>query len=260
MQDTKPMTMEELKQKVPSAFATHPHESRSQRYSFIPTEKIVEDLNKLHWYPVTARQDHSKKTDGFQAHMLRFRKEFENIADRYTELVMLNSHNGRTRCKMFGGFCEVVCSNGLIIMTHQVNSSLNIMHLNYTFSDVQKIVGNIVTEADTQAENIKQYSSVLLDDEQRRVLAKTIAFKIYGQDARIDIDSLLNVRRSIQQDRNDLWTVWNVIQENVIKGGVKFLHDDNKITTSREVKNIRKEILSNLSLWAILTDSYKAFK
>jgi hypothetical protein len=256
----KSLTMDEVKQYAPSAFATHPHESRSQRYSFIPTERIIDDLAKMQWHPVSARQGRSKTTNGFQSHLLRFRREFDDIASRYTELVFLNSHNGQTRCRMYGGIFEVVCSNGLIIMTTQITSTLNILHLHYQFSDVQRIVSDIVAEANTQMNNIKLFSSVELDEEQRRTLAKTVAFRMFYHQTRVDIDSLLNVRRPIQQDKNDLWTVWNVMQENIMKGGVKFLHDDSKITTSREVKNIRREIDSNLTLWAILTDSYKAFK
>jgi hypothetical protein len=246
-----------LKQKVPSAFATHPHSSRSEKYSFIPTEKLIDDMSKMEWYPTYARQDGSKVNAGFQKHMLRFRKNFEEGLERYPELLLINSHNGRSRCIVYGGFIEAVCSNGLISVSLQSQSSFKILHMHYTFSNIESLVKNIIDDVNLQAKNIKNFIELELDETKKMWVAKQAASTLYPDQA-VQLPSLLNVRRP-SQERNDLWTVWNVIQENVIKGGVKFAHT-NKETTSREVKNIRKEVFSNLALWAILADSYKTLK
>lgn len=258
----KPLTRDELKTIVPSAFATHPHESRSNRYSFIPTERIIDDLEKMEWLPVTAFQNRSKVNDGFQAHLIRFRNKEVEEAERYPELVLLNSHNGRTKCKMYGGICELVCMNGLILMTNKVDAALNIMHINYQFSHIQTVVEKIAEETEAQIKMANEYSKIFLTEEQKNEMAYSVVKEVFEleEGVKVDIPSLYAPKRQIQENKNDLWTLWNIVQENVMRGGVKFIHPTNKVTTSREVKNVRKELLSNLALWGILINSYSRVK
>jgi hypothetical protein len=60
---------------APSIFATAAHESRSTRYSYIPTSLVLEGMKKEGFIPVRASQGRSRiegKTE-YTKHMIRFR-------------------------------------------------------------------------------------------------------------------------------------------------------------------------------------------
>ncbi|MGJ1002258.1 DUF932 domain-containing protein, partial [Klebsiella grimontii] len=72
----RPLTREELMQYVPSVFSENKHESRSDRYTWIPTITILENLQREGFEPFFAcqtrvrdqgRREHTK-------HMLRLRR------------------------------------------------------------------------------------------------------------------------------------------------------------------------------------------
>ncbi len=72
----RPLTIEELFRTVPSVFSEEKHESRSDRYTYIPTITLLDSLQKEGFYPFFAcqtrvrddsRRDHTK-------HLLRLRR------------------------------------------------------------------------------------------------------------------------------------------------------------------------------------------
>lgn len=72
----RPLTHEELMSHVPSVFGSDKHESRSDRYTYIPTITILESLQREGFEPFFACQtkvrDQSKREH--TKHMLRLRR------------------------------------------------------------------------------------------------------------------------------------------------------------------------------------------
>jgi hypothetical protein len=64
-------------------------------------------------------------------------------------------------------------------------------------------------------------------------------------ESNVDPRSLLTPRRAID-DQNSLWTVFNVLQENTMKGDVRFPGMARK---ARKLTNIGKITETNLGLW-----------
>ncbi len=50
----------------------------------------------------------------------------------------------------------------------------------------------------------------------------------------------------------DLYTQFNVVQENILRGGVPGLNKDGQIRLSRPVNNIEKSNRINSELWGLL--------
>lgn len=78
----------------------------------------------------------------------------------------------------------------------------------------------------------------------------------------IRAEQLLVPRR--HDDRaNDLWTVWNVVQENAIKGGLRGVGRDDlgrpRRVKSRAVNGIDQDIKLNKALW-LLGETMAALK
>ena len=88
------LTIDDVRRVAPSAFASDKHESRSERYTYIPTSAVIEGLMKEGFQPFKAMQSRSRiegKSD-FTKHLIRFRHESTvNIAgDSVPEVVLIN--------------------------------------------------------------------------------------------------------------------------------------------------------------------------
>ncbi|MCV5349657.1 DUF945 domain-containing protein, partial [Escherichia coli] len=77
MRRDRPLTHEELMSHVPSVFGSDKHESRSDRYTYIPTITLLDNLQREGFQPFFACQtrvrDQSKREH--TKHMLRLRRE-----------------------------------------------------------------------------------------------------------------------------------------------------------------------------------------
>ena len=71
---------EELKIKAPSLFQEQPYHEVSDKYHFIPTIDVIEEIKSHNWHPVSVSvagvRDIQK--DGYQQHCVRFR-HFEDL-------------------------------------------------------------------------------------------------------------------------------------------------------------------------------------
>ena len=112
----RPLTREELMQYVPSVFSENKHESRSDRYTWIPTITILDNLQREGFEPFFAcqtrvrdqgRREHTK-------HMLRLRRTGQLTGHQVPEIILLNSHDGSPSYQMLPGLFRGVCTNGLV--------------------------------------------------------------------------------------------------------------------------------------------------
>lgn len=112
----RPLTNDELMVHVPSVFGTDKHESRSDRYTYIPTITLLESLKQEGFQPFFAcqtrvrdlnKRDHTK-------HMLRLRREGQITGKQVPEIILLNSHDGSSSYQMLPGLFRFVCQNGLV--------------------------------------------------------------------------------------------------------------------------------------------------
>jgi hypothetical protein len=116
-----PLSMNELRRRAPSAFAVTAHESRSSRYTYVPTVAVIEGMLKAGFQPFNATQSRSRiegKSE-FTKHMIRFRSQDTSAAlvvgDTVPEIVLINSHDGTSAYQLSAGFYRLVCSNGLMV-------------------------------------------------------------------------------------------------------------------------------------------------
>ncbi|EDQ9668285.1 TPA: DUF945 domain-containing protein [Salmonella enterica] len=73
----RPLTDAELMQTVPSVFSGDKRESRSERYTYIPTINIINRLREEGFQPFFACQSRVRDLSRreYSKHMLRFRRE-----------------------------------------------------------------------------------------------------------------------------------------------------------------------------------------
>lgn len=252
------LTDDELRIKAPSIFAEAKHSSRSERYSYIPTSVVVDGLRKEGFAPVKVMVSRVRDGDklGFEKHLIRFRPldSISKVGEVHPEVILINSHDGSTSYKLSAGLFRLVCSNGLVIPQGEVDE-VRIKHTgrNIVLEVVEasyKILGQSVTGIETAS----RWGQLQLTDGEQMALAVG-AHHVRFADAHgvietpIKPEQLLRSRRSYDS-KNDLWSTFNRIQENVIKGGLRDIavNADGRRRT-REVKGIDGYVNLNKAIW-----------
>ena len=95
------LTKDQIRKSTPLVFADAPtNPDVSDKYLFVNSETIIDDLAKLNWFPVTSAQRKSKgKSTIFSKHMISFQNPDIKITskdgdDAYPRIIMTNSHDG----------------------------------------------------------------------------------------------------------------------------------------------------------------------
>jgi hypothetical protein len=111
-----PLDNEALYRHVPSIFAREAHDSRSERYVYVPTIDIVEGLRREGWFPFFAVQSVPRdgSRHGHAKHMLRLRRDDGIGKPEAAEVIIVNSHDGTSAYQMFAGMLRFVCTNSMI--------------------------------------------------------------------------------------------------------------------------------------------------
>ena len=96
------LSKEQVKQVAPSVFTKHGSSNVSEKYSHIPTERVMDDMSALGWNVVDAKEIKARKNQGFQKHMLVFANPEivinGNDGDTvFPRILLTNSHDGKTR-------------------------------------------------------------------------------------------------------------------------------------------------------------------
>jgi hypothetical protein len=260
-----PLTNEQLFNYAPSIFATAPHESRSDKYSFIPTITVLDGLRKEGFLPYSVSQSKSRipgKAE-FTKHMIRFRHESvnindKNIGDEIPEIVMVNSHDGTSSYQMMAGVFRLVCLNGLV--RGDYSDEIRVRHNGRDLVDsVIEAAYSVVEEFPVINEKIVSMKQIELSEPEREAFASAALSLKYDENAPIKPADLLDKRR-YEDDKSDLWTQFNVVQENLIKGGQRgYSATTLKKLRTRPVNSIDNNIKLNKALW-ILADKMMELK
>jgi hypothetical protein len=249
------LTLDELRKCVPSAFATEAHSSRSERYAYVPTSSIIDGLHDAGFVPVKALQSRTRIEDkkDFTKHMIRFRREDQLGATEAREIILKNSHDGSSAYELSAGIYRLVCSNGLCVGNDDM--TFKVRHSGNAVGDVIDVASRIVDNFDLVAADIDLMKSVKLNDTYQKVLATSaIAARFEGDEKPVNTDQVLRPRRQADV-ANDVWTTFNRIQENLLKGGLRGVTTNAVGHTvrrkTREVSGIDQSTALNRALWTL---------
>lgn len=255
---------DQLRKLAPSIFATSAHESRSERFKPIPTIEILRGLEKEGFFAVGAKQSSSRiegKAD-FTKHLIRLRRiddgKVYNVGDTVCEILLKNANDGTSAYELMAGLFRVRCLNSLVTQTGTIEE-IKVRHSGDVQAKVIDGTYSVLKAAEDALVAPQDWSSMRLSREEKQILAQGAHMLRFG-DAEgetktpIKPDQLLTHRRSGDLG-DDLWTTWNVVQENSIKGGIRALGRDDlgrrRRVTSRAVTGIDQDIKLNKALWLI---------
>lgn len=247
------ITEEQLKKKVPSVFSTDSSEKTSEKYSLIPTIECIRGLQRAGFCVTSAQESRCRNSENKQyaRHLLRFRHENTiNLHGFVPEIVMLNSHDGLCSYQLRAGIYRQICSNGLVVgndsffrkIKHQGNVIDKVVE---SASEIIDIIPEAIGIAQT-------WQDIKISQDQQRVYAESAALLRWDQEKMsIKPDRLLIPKRQ-QDTNNDLWTTFNVIQENLIKGGTRYFNVDQlgyRRGKTKAITSVNENSRLNTALW-----------
>lgn len=244
------ISLETLKEKVPAVFTTHASPKMSGKYVFVPTIDIMENFQKEGWELSKATQT-GKGIYGL--HELRFRNgDLPSVGDTLVEAIIRNSHNGMTTFSVSSGLHRLVCSNGLTVPT-SLSESFNVRHKNFDLDEVKRLTESFAGRLPIIQNSVeKMMVKELSEGEKIEFVKKSldVRWKKGTVPATINFESLLTPNR--EEDKgNNLWKVFNVVQEKFVRGGFEYNTGKGRKSTLRGLNNITMINNVNTKLWEL---------
>lgn len=246
------LTNDEVRHNAPAIFATSAHEQTSRAYTFLSTERLLNGLQQAGFLPINVRQTKTRSNSALHArHLIRLRRRYETIQlrDAIPEIILINSHDGTTAYQLRFGLFRVVCTNGLIVSTGSL-AAFRVPHRGNVVDDIVQAALDMTERFATLGDQVERMEKHTLNEGNRRQLAQQ-ALRLRYEDAEqnaMQASELLIARRSEDQG-NDLWRTYNVIQENLLTGGLTRRAGSGRRTRTRRLTSIREDVRINSGLW-----------
>ena len=261
----RPLSEVELRKLAPSIFAVNAHESRSEKFQPICTYDVVRALENEGFGVVGAMQSNTR-VEGkapYTKHALRIRS-FKGdhkyaVGQTVFEMKLVNANDGTSPYNLLAALWRIQCMNSLVAMSQELDT-VKIRHTGRDIIDrVIEGTYSVLDHAELALAAPQDWSQIELNRDARHALAKA-AHVVRFADAEgnlntpIEAEQLLT-RRRVADTGNDLWTVFNVVQENAIRGGLVNCgpNDRGRLrrTTTRAIKGIDQDIRVNKALFVL---------
>lgn len=273
------MTMYE---NVKSVMALESHDKLSDKYSFVPTVNVINILERHGWFVANAREQRSKVYDGFQKHVVRFRKDDRGrmleIDEIVPEIILTNAHNGSARFILMSGFERCWCLNQCTVSESTI-ASHKITHVGFTKEKVLLAVNSIVEQTPKVTESITRFKDTPLSNEQRYKFASMALNLMFDHSKWVKYDKDATINRltkaqRVQDEEVNLWNVFNIVQERFMKGGRYLVTKDEmslcrrygwnvdyaNTESVRPIKSIDRSIDVNRKLWELAVSVFDNIK
>ena len=265
------LTLSEVKHICPSVFATSAKEGVSDRYTFVPTYTVLEKFLDHGWQidkaiEVNTRTEANKN---FQKHAITMlHPDLPMVNGSKVTTTLINSHNRTSGLTLATGALRMICSNGMFVCEDLI-PRYTVRHTGNIDTDIIDVEHRIIESAPVVCQKIESFSMITLDQAEQELFAKTALLMKYGEvnpessqvelvSAPIHHKQLLSTRR--REDYSpDLYTTFNKVQENLVRGGLRGRATTGRRMSTRGVTGIDQNVKLNQMLWS-LTEQFAALK
>ena len=258
-----PLTEAQMQQGAPSIFAPGKHASRSARYTYIPTSEVLRGLRREGFEPFMVAQGRSRiegKT-AYTKHMVRLRhaEQVRTGAEAH-EVILINSHDGASAYQMLAGVFRFVCCNGLVV--GDIARDVRIPHKGDVLDRVIASAFDVLEDFEAVAASTETMKGQRLAPEEQQAFATAALALRYEPTetgvsrAPIAAEQLLEVRRADDLGA-DLWTTFQRVQENMMRGGQHGRSVQGRRVTTRPVGSIDRSVALNRALWVLAEEMAK---
>jgi len=247
------LTDDMLREKAPSVFATHAAPNVSERYEYLPSYQVVRELRTIGLVPVSVREGYKRNPAGrpFAIHQIRFRKQGDvalrpKLGDVFPEAPFLNSHDRTSGMSFAGGLHRLICTNGMTVADQAL--SFRLRHVGHGLRDklhagMEQLLKNL-----GRAVEVAEKWNRIIVPASRQIAFANEALAIKGTALHIEPETILHPRRWLDQ-HDDLWSVFNRVQENITKGGIPGRTASGCISSLKSIRTLAADVDFNSKLW-----------
>lgn len=268
LQSDTPLADDQIRAVAPSIFSEDKHESRSARYTYIPTIHVLNKLREEGFQPFMVCQTRVRNADKREhtKHMIRLRHANQIDAREANEIILLNSHDGSSSYQMMAGMFRFVCKNGLIC--GDVTEDIRVPHKGDIATDVVQGAYDVLDGFDLIREVKEGLQGTRLDSGEQQAFARAalaLRYEPKSSEAEegetvaappVTESQILQPKRR-DDATDDLWTTFNVVQENMIRGGLRGRTANGRRMQTRPVQGIDQGIKLNRALWVLAQEMQK---
>jgi hypothetical protein len=231
----------------------------SDKYKLVKTHDLIAKIESLGFKLERFVANRTRKVEkrGFQKHRAIFTSPSlkSDIFDGVPQLLLTNSHDGTSSVILQLGFFRIVCANGLVVGNNLIEP-IRIRHTGNVDDELSKGIDTLVAQCDKLIESIKKMKArTLSDDEIEKFKRKALAFRIDSDDKSKQIVDFTFPIHRVEDKGNDLFTIFNVVQENLIRGGatVRTTDENNqeRVRKLRKTNSIDTQTKINTGLWEL---------
>lgn len=258
-----PLTMDQLKESVPSAFTEHKSPITSSKYTYASTAQMLEDITKFGWLPHRAEQRRVKnpKLAGYQLHKIILRNpdlyipgEGENQVEAFPEITLINSHDGLSALTFSSSLYRVACKNGLIIQSNNYGN-IRLIHKGFSFEHLRDTVEKISETIPHLVSHVGEMQRrIMTPEEMKDFIDKALKVRekySQGTPFSADFDEMNKALRP-EDEGDNLWLLYNRTQEKILAGGFKNTANERQ---AKRIQFLDKVLWINKDLFA-LTQQY----
>ncbi len=187
---------------------------------YIPTIDVVQKLQNEGWMINGVDEQRNNKTRKITNNYVQMThpdfavKNSKGKDEAYSSITIKNSCSGNQPLQMSLGAFRMVCSNGLVRFDEHAESE-KIKHTEINYRDLDRFVHSLNNKAQDVIAQLNTWKQKDMTLEQMRTLAYNAAKLRYSEDdENFNPDALLQVNR-VEDEGDDVWTVFNRIQENL---------------------------------------------
>lgn len=226
--------------------AEHGASTVSERYGFISTRTLLDNLANEGFHPrnVQVARVNSDDRRGYQRHLVRLQHgdlmKPIAVGEVVPEIVLMNSHDARSSCRMMLGLFRKICSNGMVV--EEASIGHRFIHRDITIARVNEAALELTRQVPLLVERVGAMKA-------RRMSATEAARFVRGaaqlrwEDKKQAQEAAINLARPRRSEdgQDTLWQVFNRVQENIITGARGI----------RRVTSIKSNVSVNQGLWSL---------
>lgn len=261
LRSEQPLGEDQMRAAAPSIFAEGKHASRSDRYTYIPTIEVLRGLRKEGFEPMMVAQGASRFEGkaAFTKHMIRMRHAGQvQTRPEAEEIILINSHDGASSYQMLAGLFRFVCCNGLVV--GEVIEDIRIPHKGNIQGEVIEGAFRVLDDFEAVDAHAEAMKALQLDSREEIAFATAALALRFGErsveesgghhPAPVTAAQLIEARRP-EDVGHSLWTTFQRVQENVIRGGQPGRSAHGRRLHTRPVGSIDRGVSLNRALWML---------
>lgn len=248
------ITLEELSRQAPAATHGAAGAHMSDKYGYVDTRAVIERLMGEGFMPVAGQQDKPRsRNPNTVQHMVKLQHESLlgeelDVGASVPQLIINNSHNGRTKLRMHAGIFRFVCMNGLVVGDNTL--SVELRHTRDLPSAVPEFAEKLLNNTKRLQTLMNRWERVPMPRRRQEKFAEKAAELRFGsQLAKQYAPSTILEARREEDDRETLWATFNRVQENCMKGGIRGVTANGRRTQSHQITGVQRNLSFNAQLW-----------